>query len=106
MDPATLIVSALVAGPTDTAQSTVKDSREALKDQLQKRLTGNPDALQALSVAEKKPDSALRQEILKEYHVIISCLREISMDDQAKIIQKRVVKPTNQRLIWGVLCQR
>lgn len=70
MDPAALIVSALVAGLTagltDTAKTAVKEAYDALKDQLQKRLADHPDAAQALAGVEKKPDSAPRQEVLKE----------------------------------------
>src|SRR5918999_2107081 len=61
MDPATLIVSALVAGAAsaaqDTASNVVKDAYSGLKTLLQRRFQGKPSAETALAEAETDPDT-------------------------------------------------
>src|ERR687895_2993190 len=61
MDPATLIVSALVAGAAsaaqDTASNVVKDAYSGLKNLLQRRFQGKPAAETALAEAETDPDT-------------------------------------------------
>jgi hypothetical protein len=70
MDPISLVVAALVAGLvaglTDTAKAAVKDTYDALKARLQKKVESKDDAKEALSSLEKKPDSEPRQAVLKE----------------------------------------
>jgi hypothetical protein len=59
MDPITLIVAALVAGATTSAQATagdaVKDAYDGLKALIQRRFRGRPEAEVVLAKHEEKP---------------------------------------------------
>lgn len=70
MDPSTLIVSAVVAGAVAAGQEVtaqaVKDSYAALKALLARKFGRHPDLVDAVSKVDARPDSAARQEMLKE----------------------------------------
>ncbi|MER8009482.1 MULTISPECIES: hypothetical protein [unclassified Streptomyces] len=59
MDPATLVVQALVtgaaAGLSGAASATVTDSYRALREALSNRLSGRPGALEQIGVLERRP---------------------------------------------------
>jgi hypothetical protein len=61
MDPASLVVAALVAGASaglgETATSAVKDAYAGLKRLLQRAFESNPDAEHALRKAEENPEA-------------------------------------------------
>lgn len=50
----------------DVATQSVKDVYEAVKVRLQRKLSGRPDALDALEKATAKPESVPRQDVLRE----------------------------------------
>ncbi|MGW3097042.1 hypothetical protein ACWDCC_26860 [Streptomyces sp. NPDC001102] len=62
MDPATLVVQALVTGATTglggAASAAVTDAYRALKEALSSRLSGRPGALEQLSALERRPGAA------------------------------------------------
>ena len=70
MDPITLIVTAIVAGVAaaakPTAEQAVKDAYAGLKELIRRRFADDGDVTAALAQVEKKPESAGRQETLKE----------------------------------------
>jgi len=70
MDPSTLIVSAVVAGAVAAGQEVtaqaVKDSYAALKALLARKFGRHPDLVDAVSKVDARPDSAARQDMLKE----------------------------------------
>lgn len=70
MDPVTLIVTAIVAGVAaaakPTAEQAVKDAYAGLKALIQRRFADKGDVTPALEQVENKPESAGRQEMLKE----------------------------------------
>ncbi|MFJ9725031.1 hypothetical protein ACIRP3_20005 [Streptomyces sp. NPDC101209] len=59
MDPATLVVQALVTGATTglggAASAAVTDAYQALKEALSRRLSGRPGALEQLGALERRP---------------------------------------------------
>ena len=70
MDPLTLIVTAIVAGVAaaakPTAEQAVKDAYAGLKALIQRKFGSQGDVAPALDQVEHKPESAGRQEMLKE----------------------------------------
>ena len=70
MDPATVVVTALVAGAVaaakDVAAQAVKDGYAALKGLVVRKFGSKPDVADAVQKVEQKPDSKGRQETLKE----------------------------------------
>lgn len=71
MDPITAaIVAALAAGvaagATELGKKVIVDVYDALKDALKKKFGADSDLAEAVEKLEKKPDSAGRQETLKE----------------------------------------
>jgi len=69
MDPATLIVAALVAGLTagltDVAKAAVKDTYSLFRDRLHKKVAVRKEAQEALTGVERRPDSKGWQEDLQ-----------------------------------------
>ena len=70
MDPATVVVTALVAGAVaaakDVAAQVIKDGYAGLKALVFKKFGSKPDVAEAVQKVEQKPDSKGRQETLKE----------------------------------------
>jgi hypothetical protein len=70
MDPVALIVTAVVAGiaaaAKPTAEQAVRDAYTRLKTLIQRRFADKGDVTTALDQVENKPESAGRQEMLKE----------------------------------------
>jgi hypothetical protein len=66
MDPLTLLTNALVAGLSNVAKDAVKDSYNALKQYLQRKISNNNGAQEALKSLEKNPASEARQAVVKE----------------------------------------
>src|SRR6266542_274245 len=63
----------------DVAGQSVKDVYEAVKVRLQRKLSGRPDALDAIDKATAKPESAPRRDVLREE------IQDITLDDDLEL---------------------
>lgn len=63
----------------DLAAQSVKDVYDAVKVRLQRKLSGRPDALDALEKATAKPESVPRQDVLREE------TKDIALDDDLEL---------------------
>lgn len=94
MDPITLVVSALAAGIaaglTNVSKAAVKDTYEAFKARLKKKVEGHEDAQEALASVEKKPESENRQGVLKEELAELGIEKDEELIRLAKTIMEKL----------------
>lgn len=90
MDPATIVVTALVAGAVaaakDVTTQAIKDSYAGLKALVIRRFGGKGDVADTVQKAEQKPDSKGQQETLKEELAAAGADQDLEVLKQAQAL--------------------
>ena len=93
MDPITMIVTALVtglsAGLSDTAEKIIPELFNAFKARLAAKVSGKPDAENALQAVTNKPESEPRQAVLKEELELLEAEKDEKLLELAQAVLQK-----------------
>ncbi|MFE7855460.1 hypothetical protein [Streptomyces sp. NPDC057403] len=104
MDPATLVVQALVTGATTglggAASAAVTDAYQALKEALSSRLSGRPGALEQLSALERRPGAPAAEGLVRE--LVVTGAVDTEVMEYAQRLLVLLAPPASPRSAGGI----